>query len=70
MLWEEKTWRKEAARCSSIKSSDGRVVVIIAVPGQAELEESSSCIQEVFSLSLDRWHNNMGFLSRKGFVIG
>lgn len=46
------------------------VVVIIGVPGQTELEASKSCIKEVFSLSLDRWHINMGFLSRKGFGIG
>lgn len=46
------------------------VVVITGVPGQAELEVSRSCIKEVFSLSLYRWHVNMGFLSRKGFGTG
>lgn len=47
-----------------------REAVTVAAPGQAQLEESSHCIQKVFSLSLHRWHTDMRFLSKKGFEMG
>lgn len=51
VVGREKLWRRQAGRSSSIKSSNGSVPVVITVPGQAKLEDSSSCIQKVFSLS-------------------